>query len=255
VHHNASIKEIDFIRIGKSAGGSAGTIEPVVAAAADGSTGTFGGSGRPEPDNSRPVTAGSNRPDGARLVIDPAEGRYVDKNYDPLPAETLRSAAESEDPESFYLRVAKRIPVRMRLKVDQRAINRLLIECANSKLTVEVRQIRMNRPSDEAAYSGDEMIRGGSESMSRPMGGFESSTILDLSGMDGNQRDFSFGEGETRTADNPFPYDVYLEIYGIVYIYNPVDTSILGGEDNQSEPEDDEFVAAVGSRPRGASGP
>ena len=43
-----------------------------------------------------------------------------------------------------YLAVAKRIPLRMRVSIDQRHINKLLVECANSELTVEIRQLMIN---------------------------------------------------------------------------------------------------------------
>ena len=78
-------------------------------------------------------------------MVDPAEKRYVDKNYQPLAGEALRAAMTSTDPEDAYLAVAKRMPVRMRFQMDQRAIPRLLLACSNSPLTIEVRQVRVYR--------------------------------------------------------------------------------------------------------------
>ena len=143
--------------------------------------------------------------------IDPAEGRYVDKNY-----QQLGGFLELQG----YLagEVAKRMPVRMRVKMDQRAINRLLIACANSKLTVEVRQVRVN-PQDGAT---------GSTGLGRGL----------LSGRFGGEPDFEsrgglfgqrgLGAGSEMQIDDAFPYDVTVELYGIIYIYNPVDEETLG---------------------------
>ena len=79
---------------------------------------------------------------------DPAEGRYVDNQYQALRAETLRSALRSPSPDDAFLVVAKRMPVRMRLVVDLRKLPRLLAQFGNSALPVEVRQVRINRGKD-----------------------------------------------------------------------------------------------------------
>jgi hypothetical protein len=71
---------------------------------------------------------------------DLAEGRYVDEKYQTLPASRLRQALVSRTPEDALLAVAKRMPVRIRVRADQRKLNILLAECGNSKLPVEVRQ-------------------------------------------------------------------------------------------------------------------
>ena len=129
---------------------------------------------------------------------DPAEGRYVDKAFNPLPAEILRSAAESENPDEAYLAVAKRMPVRMRVRIDQRALNRFLIECGNSDLMLEVKQVRINPPdgSRPSARGGRGGPRGGMFRGGEGVGGSES------------------GAGE-------YPWDITAEVYGVIYIFNP----------------------------------
>src|SRR5690606_27773451 len=82
---------------------------------------------------------------GTGTPIDPAEGRYVDMNYEPIPPQRLRAAFTSNDPNEAFLAVAKRMPIRMHMVVDQRYLNRLLAECGNSNLIVEIRQVRINR--------------------------------------------------------------------------------------------------------------
>ena len=104
--------------------------------------------------------------------IDPAEGRYVDRDYKPIPAQTLRTAivSDAQNEQEAYLLVAKRIPIRMGLTVDQRRLNRLIAACGTSKLMVEVRQVRFNRQSGAGSGGGG---MGGSGSMgmgAMPMG-------------------------------------------------------------------------------------
>ncbi len=68
------------------------------------------------------------------------EGRYVDDKGMPL-------TAGSTAPPEF-----KRMPVYMQLLIDQREIARLLVECANSPLPIEVRQFRVT-PADPSVLS------------------------------------------------------------------------------------------------------
>jgi hypothetical protein len=84
---------------------------------------------------------------------DPAENRYVNRDYEKLTAESLKTAVLSDEPEQAYLAVAKRIPVQMRLRVDTRRLPKLLAECANEELTVEVRQLRLGCPPSQSATS------------------------------------------------------------------------------------------------------
>ena len=134
--------------------------------------------------------------------------RYVDNNYQPI-ADLAGLEASAA--------VAKRIPVRMRLLVDQRSLNRLLIACANSKLTLEVRQLRFN-PQGESLGAG-KAFGGSGEDRGRATGGF------------GRQN------AETKQLPNYTSFDRMVELYGIVYIFNPVDESKIG-----NSPED-EFAA------------
>jgi hypothetical protein len=113
------------------------------------------------------------------------EGRYVGADGKPLPGGTAAK-------EQF-----KRMPVFMRLKMDQRELPKLLVECANSPLPLEVMQLRIN-PTTAAAPGG-----------ARP----SSATSKDASG----QKDV-----ET--------YEVPIEISGVIYMYNKPDLSKLGGD-------------------------
>jgi hypothetical protein len=153
-------------------------------------------------------------------------------NYDPLPPEKLRSAATSTDPTTAIYAVAKRIPVRMRLVIDERSLPKLLANCGNHEIPVEVRQVRINCPEGQTGGGGGYGDFGGVASRTSPRtsSGTSSNEIQDLNRMD-------------------------VEVYGIVYIFNPVDEAMLGVQlrdtlDTTSEPRPAPPTASLpGSEP------
>lgn len=221
---NATVKEIEWLRIGKKAIRSDGRIIRVGDEETAGGAGgemafreREGGSERMSEFERRdgPMREGEMM-DAVAQDPDPGEGRYVDKDYKELEPGKLRDAMKSSDsvaPEDAYLLVAKRIPVRMRLKVDQRNFHRLLLECANSELTIEVREVRIN-PEDDGRNTrfGVPTPR---ISERRP--------TANLRGQE----------------DGQFTYDLIVELYGIIYIYNPPDRAIIGYEDALEEQADE----------------
>jgi hypothetical protein len=177
------------------------------------------GPGGPGPGGSNEGAPGAT----SNVVLDPADYRYVDRNYAPLTAAKLRGAATSKNPDEAYLAVAKRMPVRMSLVMDQRKLNTFLVECGNSPLTVEVRQVRFNKTGSAGGDGGNSMTGPGPDGGSpgtfgggiRPTG-------------PGAMSPFSGGpSGENSRDLNPHPWDRPVEIYGIVYIYNPPDPEKL----------------------------
>jgi len=122
--------------------------------------------------------------------VQPDENRYVDAEGKPM-----ASGAWKE--QQF-----KRMPVHLRLVMDQREITRLLAACANSPLPIEVRQLRIN-PGAESSGSPAKKADAGAD-------------------------------GPTATAADV--YDVVVEISGIIYIFNPPDPARLGagGEGTQA---------------------
>jgi len=171
-------------------------------------------------------------PDGMPMdgmEIDPGDYRYVDKDYKKLMVEDLRAATTDPTSENYYLSVAKRLPVRMRFIMDQREIDKLLVECGNADLMIEVRQVRIN-PTDTGGMGGSGM--GG-----RGMGEFGGG--MDMGGeFGGIGRGGQSGDGVDQ-AEKIF--DAPVEIYGIIYIYNPVNRDLLWPEG--SRPVDDESAA------------
>lgn len=179
---------------------------------------------------------------------DPAHHRYVDLNYQPLSAKMLRDSFSSKDPKIAKLAVAKRLPVRMRVVIDQRRLNELLAACGNSWLTVEVRQVRLNPQADAAPVPTT------SSSAATSGGGFGGGSFN--FGIPA-QEDSEFSEGgsfnssvqrEETTKDKNTQFDVKVELYGVVYIYNPVDTKKFGVP-SEATPEDEAAVPLAEASP------
>lgn len=120
--------------------------------------------------------------------------RYLDSegNPDPGTGDTVGSAE------------FRQLPIRMNLMMDERWIPRILIECANAALPVEVKQLRINPDKAGGNFGG------------RATGG-RGSRIRGLS-------------DDANLAD--------VEIRGVVYIYNPPATEQL------TIPGDDEAAGA-----------
>ncbi len=110
----------------------------------------------------------------------PDAGRYLD-------AEGRPTGAGASEQGPF-----KRMPVYLELVIDEREIPKLLVECANSPLPVEVRQLRINPDASS----------GSSSKATAP--------------------------GQAAEIQGVGSYDVPVQICGIIYIYNPPDTAKLG---------------------------
>lgn len=138
---------------GTSAGGAAPSGTPDM----PGASGLAGTPGMPGmPGSGTPVLS------RAQMLL---HYRYVDLNGNPLPADAKPPFAEF-----------KMMPVRMYLLVDQRRLHRLLANCANSSMPVEVRRVRI-RPEqglDMSAFSAAAMM-GGAGGMAG-MGGYPGGT-------------------------------------------------------------------------------
>lgn len=288
--HEANIRYIDYVRIGKSAGdvtgqitllgnnnssssgvggmpgmpggaaggmpgmpaGAGGGMPGMPTAAAGGTTsggapspgGTTGGSGPPGTGGAgtMPGMPGGGGSGGAKSSAALASGRYVDLNYKSIvDINVLRNAMKGTGTkEDMLLAVSKRMPVRMQFKMDQRKLTTLLAECGNSKLPVEVRQVRIKNslggsesssgvgggmPGSSSSGSGGGMpMPGGMSGGPGAVGG--SGSIPGFSGGGGS------GQGNAKPASiassKTDPNEITVEIYGIVYIYNPPDRKLLG---------------------------
>lgn len=225
-YHESAIKDIDYIRIGRNAGGVSGQVTRITAAPEGTGTMMPMTSGSPGIEtmmaSSVMPMAGSGQTVAA---ADPAEFRYVDADFKPLKAAQVRSVVTSAtvSEKDAVLAVAKRMPVRMRVVMDQRKLPLFLSECANSRLPVEVKQVRVNRPPGSTSTGGS------SGYGSAPMGAPEGGMMSPFSGSGGMTSPFG-GSGQ-RGQTGPDPNSITAELFGIIYIYNPPNDAQLGLQD------------------------
>jgi hypothetical protein len=227
--HNAVVKEIKYLRLGTNAVGLSGEVMKLEAAAVPGAVpGAPSVPGAP-PGGPPQLPVPGAVPGAVAAVRDPAEGRYVDVDYKPVPPDRLRGASKSNSAADAFLAVAKRMPVRMHLVVDQRYLNRLLAECGNSNLVVEIRQVRLNRP----VYEGGAAAGGVAAPRFGPAGGGERGFFTPPPRSSGGNRGGGGGprggggDGRGPNGEEIPHHEVDIELYGIVYIYNPVNEAMV----------------------------
>jgi hypothetical protein len=179
---------------------------------------------------------------------DPTEalllGRYVDENGQPVPVD----AGKAKHPYYEF----KMMPIRMSLLMDQRKIPELMVKCANSNMPIEIRQLRLS-PGQTAKvdYAGTTSNRnlGAGMNVGSPMMGEGPGGMGPMMETPGANPYGAGGQGgmglEDMMAGVPGvggragglvasegtyvgPYDMPVEILGIIYIYNPPDASKLG---------------------------
>lgn len=215
---------------GPSPGGSSlGPMNPM------GSMGPMGPMGSMGPPGS-----GTGGTGGASGLIDPALGRYVDVDYKPLDPKDLRAARTSDDPKLAIYSVAKRMPVQMRLRIDQRKLNDLLAECGNSSLPIEVRQVRINcEPGSDggsmsggmggggSSYGGSSASSAGPSSAGPSPGGSSRSMGPSMSSPGGGGRRSSMGGNNSMGEETKDANEIVVDVFGIVHIYNPVNEKQL----------------------------
>ena len=235
------IKNIDHVAFGREVGGKLGELTPADQRLADKTTGgmgfgrsndgmpgSFGGDGGEEeydeegnfePDgdffNRSMPMGGGTEGDAMSTSTVPYDNRYVDVNFEPLPAAVVKGVITgAELPENnLELIVAKRVPVRIALKMDERRIADFMAACANSPFAFEIQQVRWNRHTP----GGDDIIFNGG-------GGSDASSTEKRSGMGQNlgMDGFNPTQVEVVPVETRTNYDVNVEFFGIVKIYNPV---------------------------------
>jgi len=197
------------------------------------------------------------------------ESRYVDDNGKPL-------SYDSEYPYAKHPYAEfKMMPIRMNLVMDQRRLPKLLAECANSNMPILVRRIRMLKSPGAAAISlaaaptaqqgqggaptpgvgglgpgmpagAPGMMMGAGRPTSRRGAGVEG--IGGAGRMGGAARQLGEKDGEAT------PYDIPVEVHGVIYIYNPPDRQKVGtgaasGEKSAEAAADPSKQAASPERP------
>ena len=145
--------------------------------------------------------------------------------------------------EDLELIVSKRVPVRIAVRMKETEIATFMAACANSPFAFEIQQVRWNKHR-----KGEKIALGGTRGLLGSRGGG--------GGGFGNR-----GYGGSGTSFGPVlhstpvevrtNYDVNVEFYGIVKIYNPVRPKVLraaaGMEDDEVDPND--AASVVSKRP------
>ena len=161
---------------------------------------------------------------GMMSMSDPADNRYVDVSMNHIQGSTLRSALESNSPNDASLAVAKRVPVMMSVNIDQRSVHEFIAQCGSADLMVEVKHVRVLPQSSGAI----DMDGSGGGDMGMEMD-------MDMGGDMGMDMGMGGGLSAPPQASNKntseFPLDVNVEMYGIIYIYNPPDRAKFGLEE------------------------
>ena len=137
------------------------------------------------------------------------DNRYLDAEEEPL-------AADSPAPFAEF----KRMPIIMKLIVDQRRIPEILVNCANCSMPIDVRHVRI---------APDKLTSGGSSASAMPAAGGVSGGGVSLGRS-------ALGETSGYGSDA-----IRISIYGVINIFNEPDPAIFGtGMDElekQAKPE------------------
>ena len=256
----AKIKKIDHIAFGRETGGKLGALTSLEMEITGGGMMAGGGPPAGMMDRGAPnMGAGTVSGDGFNWNASNKafHGRYVDAAFNPLSADMVfdvinATKADSGLPaENVELIVAKRVPVRIALRMDEREIPNFLKACANSPFVFEIHQMRKDRhvPGEGISFNGAD--RGGSG------GGLIGGRGGEAGGMDRGMRmggantgrDRGEGAGTARAGgaagaaksgvETRLNYDIDVEFFGIVKIYNPPNEiylkSVIGILDEQAQ--------------------
>lgn len=181
--------------------------------------------------------------------------RYVDPNFESIKAADVKAVlGGSTLPETnLELIVAKRVPFRIAVEMDERKINEFIAICGNSEFMFEINQLRVNRHLD---FPGAIEFNGGSASSSPGGGGKLGQGGLDMPGMGGGGGGSApSGKLEPTMVESRTDFMVSVEFYGVVKIYNPVRENFLrlaAGQNVVDETADPTLVAAPAAVPAAA---
>lgn len=249
---DAPIKRIEGLLIGQQASVAfanlAGkTIGNLGGTSTTGDAGSSsGGSSTPDPGGNSSGTGGSmpsspNDEEGWKTYI--LDNRYVGLDLKPLKVTDTPPFKEFN-----------RMPVCLQLTVDQLRIPDILVNCANCAMPIDVLQVRINpsrgkqfnlsafvastSSSSSGSSSSDSGSYGGSGSYGSSPGGGSGSSVGSSGGGNDAQRKYAIGGSADEAGKDIF----YVEIYGIINIFNESKHSILSErsveEEITDEPED-----------------
>ena len=142
---------------------------------------------------------------------------YVDADGRPLMAEDLG--------DSSSLQVFRLMPFLLKLRMDQRAIDPLLVELASAPVPIDTRQLRIN---PEGGSSGMDSDYGGGDYGGSSMG---------YGGMDDYGDGDDYGMSGSVGMDRPRLHDVNVELRGTLAIIQPM-PELEKSEDDLGEDEE-----------------
>ena len=174
-------------------------------------------------------------------AVDPGDNRYVNTENEPITGSQLRSALTSNSSSDAEIAVAKRVPVMMSVKIDQRYVQDLLAACGSAALMVEVSQVRLLPKSGVSSGGGI-----GGMSMEAMMEGEEEAGGGGMEGLMAGGGQMNALGPATKKRKDEFPLDQAVEIYGLIYIYNPPNPEALGVEEVDKNTVIEDVVDATG---------
>ncbi len=265
----APIEQIDHILVGQQAVSKLGKLSPITMevskaqkqASAVGQQAAGGISAvRPRTNmasqRNKYAVPGAGKEFDKRDSDSPFHGRYVDRNFKQLSEQEITNVVKSPQlTNQSYLAVAKRVPVRVAVKMDERKIGDFLAAAANSPFNFEVRQVRLNKhvPGEDADLSGTGGGQGGSgggapllgRAGGGPGGGGGAKADDDPpAGGGGGPTGSPSSDG--LTGEQRQSFDVKVEFVGIVKMYNPVNPGLFGIKEDTVQSSTGSAPAASG---------
>ena len=140
-------------------------------------------------------------------------GRYVDADGNPLM-------------EPDFTGQFRRMPVYLKLRVDQRYISDILVNCANSPMPIDVMWVTVN-PSATQSF---EFASATGMGTSFDGGGFSARGGGGGGGASGRFSGAGAGGTQTTGGIDFGPNEVIIEIFGCINIFSPPDPRTIGGD-------------------------
>ena len=201
-------------------------------------------------------------PSGGGEAVDPADSRYISfaegKEFEALKGAELRDAMKNISAQNAVDAVAKRVPIRMRLKIDPNHLNTLITECGNANMMLEVYQVRFNVTASAGGGAGGMMgaaSGGGRPGLGRTGGSPSSGGGGAAGGSSGDEEPgagSASGFGSSGFGDEAGlseGSEVSIEIFGLVYLYNPVNIGNLGTDKIGETPAENAVPGAAAAVP------
>jgi len=207
-NHNAVVKQIKALEIAQDAVASSLLAEGKVVRLPAASTPAAAAAAEPSPLFEEDPQAALAEVPGGGAESDLLAGRYVAPDGKPL-------AAGEKPPFAEY----KIMPICMKLTINQTKIPKLLVECANSSMPIEVRRVRIRPDEGTDALDLSQVAAGDAAAAAAgahlPVPHHLGAAALPKSLHGGQQAQVS-------------EKDIPIEIHGFIYIYNEPDHEKLG---------------------------